>query len=283
LQRRFSDKLQKGFEGVGIVCHRFEPKVTKPAGRHTGVFHLTRNPVDKDGNPVSFVEEGRAHIEISLVIAMHDFMSGKNGEKFAEDAMHAVQGMRLAGGSILPILAGKRFEAQWWPLAEDIERQNEQFRKLRRRLLPGFALVQRDDLLVEHLNEMRQNNPQTNALDALMDLSRLNFESDLPNPEKPGETMWGIRKKPGWLVPIPIGYAALSPLYAPGEVVNARDNNIPFRFVETLYSLGEWVSPHRMTQIQQLLWHHKTDPDNGIYCCTNHYSNVLASTSETAE
>jgi len=283
LERRFSDELRDGFGGVGIVCHRFDPQVSQPQGRRTRVFHLTRNPVGKDDKSASIVEEGRAHMEISLVIAVHDFMSQNNGEYFAEDVMQVVQGMRLAGGSILPIRAGKRFEAQWWPLAEDIEGQNEQFRKLRRRLLPGFALIQRDDLLAEHRDEMRQRNPQVTALDALMDLSRLNIEPDLPNPEKPGETTWGVRKKPGWLIPIPIGYAALSDLYTSNEVLNTRDDITPFRFVESLYSLGEWISPHRMTQLQQLLWHHKTDSDAGIYCCTNHYSNNLTNTSETAE
>ena len=283
LERRFSDKLQDGFGGVGIVCHSFEPQISKPHGRRTRVFHLTRNPVGKDDKPASFVEEGRTHMEISLVIAVHDFMSQKNGEYFTEDVMQIVQGMRLAGGSILPIRAGKRFDAQWWPLAEDIEGQNEQFQKLRRRLLPGFALVQRNDLLSEQLDEMRQKNPQANSLDALMDISRLNIEPDLPNPEKPGGVIWSVRKKAGWFVPIPIGYAALSPLYDPGEVVNTRDNITPFRFVESLYSLGEWVSPHRMTQLQQLLWYLKTDPETGIYCCINHYSNDFTHKSETSE
>lgn len=283
LERRFPNELQQGFGGVGIVCHSFEPHLSQPPGRYMKIFHLTRNPVGKDDKPASFVEEGRAHMEISLVIAVHDFMSQKNGEYFAEDVMQIVQGMRLAGGSILPIRIGKRFEAQWQPLAEDIEGQNEQFQKLCRRLLPGFALVQRSDLLSEQLGEMRQKNPQANSLDALMDLSRLNIEPDLPNPEKPDETIWSVRKKSGWLVPIPIGYAALSPLYDPGEVANTRDNTTPFRFVESLYSLGEWVSPHRMTQLQQLLWYLKTDSEAGIYCCSNHYSNDFTHKSETAE
>ena len=280
LQRRFPDELKEGFGGVGIICHHFEPQVYQPPRRRTQVLCLTRNPVDKKGDAAAFVQEGRAHMEISLVIAVHDFMSLNNGKYFAEDVLQTAQGMRLAGGSILPESEGKRFEAQWWPLAEDLESQSEQFRRLRRRLLPGFALVQREDQLAQHLDEMRQQRSQANVLDALMDLSRLNIEPDLPNPEKPDETMWGIRKKPGWLVPIPIGYAALSPLYEPGEVVNARDDTTAFRFVEALYSLGEWVSPHRLTHLQQLLWHHSADRDKRIYLCTNHYSTGLTNASE---
>lgn len=274
LERRFSETLEEGFAGVGIICHRFDPQVFQPPGRRTQVFCLTRNPVTKEGGSASFVEEGRAHMEVSLVIAVNDFMSQRNGEYLAHDVLEAVQGMRLAGGSILPLRQGKRFAAQWFPLDEDIEGQNEQFRKLCRRLLPGFALVLREDRLAEHLEEMRQRQPQANALDALMDLSRLNIEPDMPNPDRPGETMWGVRKKPGWLVPIPIGYAALSPLYDPGTVLKARDDATPFRFVESIYSLGEWISPHRLTQLDQLLWGYGFDRENGIYRCTNHYSKV---------
>ena len=139
-------------------------------------------------------------------------------------------------------------------------------------LLPGFALVQREDRLADHLGEMRATNPNANALDALLDLTRLNIEPDQPNPDKPEEKQWGIRRHPGWLVPIPVGYAAISPLYPPGEVLNARDDGTPFRFVESLYSLGEWVSPHRLTSLQQFLWHHHSDIERGLYCCVNHYS-----------
>lgn len=275
IERRLSDSLKEGFGGVGVVCHHFDPQVFRPPGRRNQVFCLTRNPVDKKGDAPAIVEEGRTHMEITLIIGVKDFMSPRNGQYFAEDVQNVVQSMRLAGGSILPIREGKRFTALWWPLAEDLEGQSEQFRKLCRRLLPGFALVLRDDLLAEHLEEMRQQQSTTTVLDALLDLSRLNIESNLPNPDKPGETMWGIRKKPGWLVPIPIGYAALSPLYEPGGVFNTRDDVTEFRFVECIYSLGEWVSPHRLKRMQQLLWHHAFEDDTGIYRCVNQYSNQL--------
>ncbi len=272
LQRRFSDRLHEGFEGVGIICHRFEPQVTSPASRRTLAFKITRNPLGKDGKPASFVEEGRAHMEVSLLIGVCDYMTRRTGEDFAREVMHEVQGMRLAGGSILPTRTGKRFQAEWFPLDDEPEAQADQFVKLRRRLLPGFALVEREDIFTAHIESLRRRAPQANALDALLDLSRLNVEPDIPNPDKPGETTWGIRSKPGWLVPLPIGYAALTEAYEPGQVKDARDESVPFRFVECLYSLGEWVSPHRMESFAQMLWTHEADTDKGIYRCVNRYS-----------
>ncbi len=275
LERRLrtdSGDLKQGFGGVGIICHRFEPQVSRPAGRRTQVFRLTRNPVGKEGAPTALVEEGRAHLEISLVIVVKDGFDDFDGNEWAKTAHHIAQGMRLAGGSVLPAGKGERYEARWQILPDSLNSQKEVFGKLRRRLLPGFALVQREDLLAERLAEIRAQQSNATALDALLDLSRLNIEPTALNPDKPEETLWQVRKRPGWLVPLPIGYAGISPLYGPGEVENARDNVTPFRFVESLYSLGEWVSPHRLENLQQLLWHTEADTENGVYRCTNHYS-----------
>ncbi|SOD41654.1 type I-F CRISPR-associated protein Csy2 [Nitrosovibrio sp. Nv4] len=280
IERNFCDLFQEGFGGIGIICHRFDPQVSEPSGRRNKVFCLARHPLDKDGDTAAFVEEGRAHMEISLVIAVRDYLSASKGKYFAEDVLSTAYGMRLAGGSLLPPQnRSRQHAAQWWPVPDDLEGQAEVFRKLRRRLLPGFALVQREDLLIEHLAEMRARhlNSETtpNTLDALLDLSRLNIEPGLPNSSSPGDVQWGIRKRPGWLVPLPVGYGALSPVYAAGEVKNTRDDTTPFRFVESLYSLGEWVSPHRLENLEQLFWHAESEPENGIYRCINRYSDYL--------
>lgn len=282
LERNFSAELNEGFAGVGIICHHFDPQVFQPPGRRTQVFRLTRNPIGKDGGTMALVEEGRAHMEVSLVIAVKDYKSESDGKYLAEQLHHAAQGMRLAGGSLLH-QEGNRYQAQWWPLAGDAEGDAMVFRKLRRRLLPGFALVQRGDLLSNHLTELRQMRPESNALDALLDLSRLNIEpvlSQSNDTEQPEQVKWEIRRKPGWLVPLPIGYAGISPLYAPGEVENARDTTTPFRFVESIYSLGQWISPHRLDGLEHLLWTQETDADNGIYRCINRYSESLTNVKE---
>lgn len=279
LERRLIDEtsaLQNGFAGVGIICHAFHPQVAQPSGRRTQVFKLTRNPVGKDGAPTALVEEGRAHIELSLLIAVRDELGESDGEGLATRAHVVAQGMRLAGGSILAAREGARYQATWQTLPDFLDGRLEVFRKLRRRLLPGFALVDRNDLLAERLIELRRQVSQATALDALLDLCRLNFEPTTANPDTPDEVLWQARKRPGWLVPLPIGYAGISPLYQPGEVDNARDQITPFRFVESLYSLGEWIAPHRLDNLQQLLWRTEEDPGNGIYRCVNRFSETAA-------
>ncbi|MBL8120789.1 MAG: hypothetical protein JNJ78_24930, partial [Anaerolineae bacterium] len=82
--RKFAAELDEGFAGVGIICHHFEPQVFQPPGRRTQVFRLTRNPVGKDGGTLALVEEGRAHMEVSLVIAVRDYKSDGDGKELAE-------------------------------------------------------------------------------------------------------------------------------------------------------------------------------------------------------
>jgi CRISPR-associated protein Csy2 len=155
-------------------------------------------------------------------------------------------------------------------LPEAREDMDPFYRKLRRRLLPGFALVRRDDRLQQRLRELRETAVDTTPLDALVDLCALHWDCDSAQKEKgTSENAWTIRTRRGWLVPVPVGYAAISPLYEAGMVQNARDKTTSFRFVESVYSLGEWISPTRIDDPRKLFWHHEANPDQGLYACSN--------------
>ncbi len=279
LERRLAADLPAGIAGVGIICHRFEQQVYHPAGNYTRVFCLTRNPVNKDGATASLVEEGKAHMEVTLVIALADWVLEDDRTALLASISRTALSMRLAGGSLLPQRHGPRFapRLEEWPSAQ--ADRHELFRKLRRYWLPGFALTLREDRLAQGLQRLQETQPQATALDALLDLSRLNVEP-AAEPEPDGSIKWHIRRRDGWLVPLAIGYAGLSTLYEPGQVLNSRDAETPFRFVESLYSIGEWVSPHRLSCLEQLLWHHDADPQGGIYRCINRYTDYLTDAAE---
>ena len=278
LERKLRDDWDLRFTGLAIVCHRFDPLTTQPNRRRHQVFNLMRHPVragyrhpkkweDKDA---AIVEEGRAHMEISLLLETAADLEDEP-DNFLRMVAGTVEGMRVAGGSILPSrdTESRPLWQPWW----DNESDNiVAFRKLRRRLLPGFALVHRPDLLSERLNDLRQQDPDANALDALIDLSALHIE---PETDEKGQVRWQYRRSPGWLVPLPIGYGALSELYPPGHVANARDGKTPFRFVESLYSLGQWISPHRINLPHPLMWRHQTNEQDGLYLCANDYATIL--------
>lgn len=263
--------LDVAFYGVGVICHHYEAQASE--GGYTRAFHLTRNPLDKSGTPAAIVEEGRIHLEISLVfdIALRSLRLGSDEDRqaFAEQVAGLITTLRVAGGTIQPPLPGRRERRPWLlKVSETPETREKQLHRLKRQLLPGFALVLRDDVLQEHLEQMQQSNPDTDLLEAWLDLSRLNHECR--ETDKGAE--WFIRRDyPGWLVPIPIGFSALSDLYAGGQVAAARDQTTPFRFVEGIYSIGEWVSPHRFRHFNDFLWYLDNDLETGTYRLNNDY------------
>ena len=291
LERRLGPEAGLAFYGVGVICHGFEPQVTR--GGYTRSFHLTRNPVLQDGGTAAIVEEGRVHLDITLVFDVALALS-RSGE--AERAQLAarigelVAGMRVAGGSVMPALPGT-FRSPPRPqlmlLSDGEEERPKQFHRLSRRWLPGFALVSRDDLLQARLLEMQTAQPGATLLDAWLDLSRLNHRATrhkTPD-EKTGEPLetieWVTDTRPGWTVPIPVGFAPLTALHPPGTVAGARDARVPFQFVESVYSIGQWISPHRLSDVDQLMWRPSHDPATGLYRCSNAFRPASFSVSFT--
>ncbi|CAK0756608.1 CRISPR-associated protein Csy2 [Gammaproteobacteria bacterium] len=270
LERKLRHQMDISFGGVGIICHRFEPQIYKPTnGDQT--FRLTRNPFNAGWKSykeaaAAIVEEGRAHLEVSLLIQVTNEVDDDDKEELLETLLYT---MRIAGGSILS--SKKPVWIDWFDAEED---NVKPFRKLRRKLLPGFALVLREDLLQKHIAELQESTPEkpVDSLEALLDFIRIQSSAVGPDPKDEEQTLWERDKKPetGWFVPVPVGYAAISPLYEPGLVLRARDEQTPFRFVESLYSLGAWVSPHRVDKLEKLLWHAETEAE-GVYKCHNQW------------
>ena len=281
LARRLTRDGVLDFRGVGVICHDFEAQATN--GGYTRAFHLTRNPVDKDGGTLAIVEEARIHLDITLVFLVNvaaSHCADATRQELAEHVNRVVADMRIAGGTVLPALAG----SPWKPpprlhlLPDDENDRVDHFRRLRRWWLPGFALVDRTDLLHARVATLREAGAPSSVLDAWIDLSRLNSYAvrsadGIDKTAEPSEDVeWATEPREGWTVPIPVGYAGLSQLYAAGIVAGARDAATPFRFVESVYSIGQWVSPHRLTDVNDLLWYNHYDDATGLYRCRNDYA-----------
>jgi len=270
LQRRLNAQLE--FVALGVVCHHFEPQVHDLGWNRPGQFALTRNPVenkrkiDKHGQttPMSMVEEGRAHLEVSIVLAVGQLPPPFLSKPILESLVDQVAGMRIAGGSVQSL-----GEPTLQAVGDTDEERRKRQRTLRRQLLPGFALVNRPDIMQERIEALRAEKPNASALDAVMDVSALTYR---PRQNDNGETEWAIESPGGWFVPVPLGYAAISERFAPGQVRNARDDQTPFQFVESLIGIGQWISPHRLRELSSMLWYPEHDAESGTYLCHNHYS-----------
>lgn len=261
--------LDLQFNAVGVVAHHCDEQVTD--NRFVRAFRLTRNPVGKDGKTAAIVEEGRMHLEVSLVFAVQSqqLQSAESTQPVAQQVAALLGAMRIAGGSVLPS-SSRKARPYFMPISRDDE-QSHLFRQLKMRLLPGFALVERADLLAQRLQTMRETDESLTALDAWLSLSRFNWRWQ-PDQDMPETGSWQHdRKGMGWLVPIPVGYSALSDVHPAGSVANTRDTTTDFCFVESVYGLGQWIGPHQLEDARQLLWYGDYQPDKGLYRYRNDF------------
>lgn len=269
--------LDLRFNAVGVVCHAHQEQVTQ--GGFVNAFCLTRNPIDKDGSTAAIVEEGRIHLDLSLVFgiqsdALRNQLPGQTAlsDEIATCVRAQLTQMRIAGGSVIASSAPPiRQRPMLVPLMGDEADQRKRFDLLKMLLLPGFALVGRDDLLAQRHQELLTQDAAATRLDAWLSLSRFNWHHDPVANDGKGEWVSDRPRGSGWIVPIPVGYGALSDTQAAGRVANARDSTTPFRFVESLYSIGQWLSPHRLQTPQELLWYADSRPEQGLYRCRNDY------------
>lgn len=273
-------------DACAVVCHQHQVQAYQPAGWGDYVFSLTRNPLTKEAKSPSFVEEGRMHMEVSLLIECDfssddfDFGTGDTKQDIAqfETYIHnRLLSQRLAGGTIQSMRRNRPVEFVEVP--EDTDKKEKFSRKKMLSLLPGFVLVNRSGLLTEHYRNLRVEKPDAELIDAWLDFVALKYE--VPAEIKPDDSVavnkkitWQRIPKPagGWLVPITIGYKAISPLYENTEVANTRDALTPFRFVESVYTIGQWISPHRILDIEQLFWRYHAEGD--YYLCKNNYQRI---------
>lgn len=296
LQRKLTQaQIPLKLLSVGVVCHHHQEQVTQG---YVQTFNLTRNPVDKDGSTAAIVEEGRMHLQVSLIFAVAEQLPVGTASVLVQGGEDCMAGwaaqvgeiaaqMRVAGGTLLPSrpMPGKKVRPWMEPIPEDAQAREDIFRRWRRCWLPGFALVARDDLLAKRLAHLQKSDATVTLLEAWLDAARFNHQvledpDDQPTPDR--KVRWGdpLRAKgSGWTVPIPVGYAALSSRHDAGTVANARDMTTPLRFVESVYSMGEWISPHRLSDVQQLLWRTEVDEAKGLFRCRNDYQPQLAAAS----
>jgi len=288
LARRANDVgLNIAFKAVGVVCHDYEEQVFKDqitvwrgaeAQNYTvNRFSLTRNPLGRDGKPTSILEEGRAHLELSLILGVTSEVWAQEPARSKSDVNTLAEillGMRIAGGSILEHSQPDhpRYRPSILDLTGTEEDRRDVFRKGRARLLPGFSLVARPDLIQAQLAELQEKDSEATRLEAWLSIFRLSSTYQFSDESKKNGT-WVSDKKGsrGWIVPIPVGYAALDKRHSPNSVAGVRDPRVPVSFVEPLYSVGEWASPHRFHSAEQLLWYPSGAPDEGHYLCRNDY------------
>ncbi|SBT18145.1 CRISPR-associated protein Csy2 [Marinomonas gallaica] len=270
LQRKVQEKISSSIllEGCAVICHSSQVQTYNNNMSREHYFALTRNPLvlkGKEAVTAPFNEEGKMRMDVSLLIDVKSaeedgFLEPDDLEDLQELIPILIPTMRLAGGSI------SKFETAELVLDAGSQNRDDHTRKrFLRQFLPGFALVSRHDVLEKHIEQTLLS-----PLDAWLDFSTRKMRSEAP--EKEGDKAKWVVERPefsGWLKPIMIGYQGISDLYEAGQVGHVRDRSVPVQFVESIYSLGQWISPHRITNIEHLLWTQSYEAERSLYLCNN--------------
>lgn len=234
-------------DGVLIACHECDVQVYRPNDYSDYTFRLTRNPVAKNGDTRAIIEEGRVHLDVSLLIevkienfeALYD---DDQKNEFVNQMKQKLYQQRIAGGHVLEIGDAKLIPS---------DASDETLANL---LLPAFVLVEAQQDLQELTAELQQQDPNATALDALIETAMLHHHPQ----EKEHWQTTSVKQGRGWLVPIPLGYQAISPLFAAGKLQEARSNEYQSQFVECFYGLGKWVFPLRLKEnLSQAFWRYQ--------------------------
>lgn len=257
LERKFADTEFDGvrFKSVAVVCHQMDLQTFRGDGDYVHSIIGTGNPLvpkTKKGDPQNaerppFVEEPRCHLTVSLVVECEG-LGLIDDDEFTETVDHFIQGqMKFAGGDVL---AAK--PAQYTTVNDE-----QGLRQFLRSLMPGFCLIERRDLMATAMVEGRD------GLDALLDYLKVSHTSSI---DDNGKVNWqSSRKEKGWLVPIAMGFQGITDL---GQAANQRDPETPHRFAESVVTLGEFIMPYRIKNLDNMLWQYNVDLGHNLYLCT---------------
>ncbi|MDF7667800.1 type I-F CRISPR-associated protein Csy2 [Orbaceae bacterium ESL0727] len=244
-------------DGVLIACHDCDVQVYHPNRFADYTFKLTRNPVGKNGDTRSIIEEGRVHLDVSLVVEVNvehrETLRGENEQKaFADQIKQKLYQQRIAGGNVVSIERVALYHAA--NSHDDLINQ----------LLPAYILIEANEELHAITEALQQQDPTKTELDALIETAilhhspkedkyeQIDAQSDTSLTQHESKQIkWrtsSVKQGRGWLVPIPLGYQGISPLLDAGTVTETRSNAYPSQFVECIYGLGKWIFPLRIKE-----------------------------------
>ncbi|WP_333875543.1 type I-F CRISPR-associated protein Csy2 [Methylobacter sp.] len=261
------------FTRAAVACHSIDLQTHKGRGDYVHSIIGTGNPLDKNGERPSFIEEARCHLTVSLVIE-YQGVDADDYDTFLAAIETQLNTLKLAGGDILGFNKPELLKVG----------ANADLAKLTRKLMPSYVLKERRDLMIEAMQNQGDN---IDAIDALLDYltvqhrseadeaNAVELSSEEPSPKGEGwvrgnqkadkvrQTEWTAKRKTaGWIVPIATGFHGISAL---GKAENQRDPDTPHRFAESLVTLGEFVMPYRIKRLDDLLWHSRYDAENNLY------------------
>ncbi len=250
LQRKLNGSNFKDlkFNATAVISHECNLQTHKGIGDYVQSIIGTGNPLDKTGSRSAFIEEARCHLDISLLVEYSGSSKDEEEQLLKEITHNLNTNIKIAGGDILSFNSPETLKIE--------EGNDEDLRKLTRKLMPGYALIERRELMKDAMTQGQD------AIDALLDYLAIHHscEKDLE-----GNVTWtSKRQTSGWIVPIATGFHGITEL---GHAKNQRDQDVPHRFAESIVTLGEFKMPYRIQSVNEILWRFQMEMTKNLYLC----------------
>jgi CRISPR-associated protein Csy2 len=224
------------FISAGIVSNKFYLHTTKVG--YDNRICLFKSPLKSNGSLSSIVESPKCSMQVSILIECENIglIDIDVFVNYMEDILWSK--LKFAGGSIFK------------PYGNDSKYKHISFYEKKdniilRKMMPGYALIERRDLMVNSMEEGKD------AIESLLHYVKINHQNDNIS-----------KNSKGWIVPITTGYQGISDF---AVMENQRSYEYQHRFVENIVTLCEFVMPYRLDSVDNLLWHYDIDLNKNLY------------------
>ncbi len=129
------------------------------------------------------------------------------------------------------------------------ESQPDIYQTLLKQWQEHLAAAYDPNTITENLKEYFSSLPENKTIKKLLQQWK-----EYCYPTETTDAIWEYIKKPesGFLVPIMVGYKAISQVYKNNQVRATRDDKTDVCFVEAVHSVGEWQGVHRIKDNHEL-------------------------------
>lgn len=255
--------LETSLRGVMIACH--ECRVNASRAEAFREYHFTQQkpaPTTsgdlakmKLGTLPSIIQQAQCYVKMSFVVEVVSSKKLTDDDKalLTQEAAKLIQHNRLAGGNVG--LFNDKETVKFINIAD--------LNSLPYDLTNCNILVDASDVMQTLINQ----NPAMTPTDILIDVASVHHT---PVSSSNG-TQWRsdrIASQYGWVVPITVGHHGINAVFKAGKLENSRSNQVESQYVESVYSLGRWVNPHKLqleSKLSTAFWYYNHDADASLY------------------
>lgn len=259
--------MKLSLRGVMVISHSYQLHASRAESFREYHFYQQKPTVSTyaeykkmdAGTPPSITQKATISLKMSFVVEVVCDRAPNNKSQgiLVASAARLIQQHRIAGGNTKPSDSGG--QVQFIKLDE----LNSLVYKIPR----GSILVSAQ----EEFSTLIKNNPSMSPTEVLINVCSIH---QTPSLSDSGQINWLTERfagEYGWVVPMMVGYHGISPKFEAGTLENSRSNEVPSQYVESIYSLGKWVSPSRLILDDNLdtsFWRYDYQPEKSLYLIT---------------